>query len=205
MYIYLILKRENRQLFCTLKNVGIAAAAQMIVPVQAPSSLTGRFSREGTGKTKIREKSIRYNLLMQLWKRLYNTVWLSFFCCVLIPRWMGQYVGLPLHMLLGLALLLMTLGNAKRLSALKVPDRLKRISKVTAGFAVFQLVSGMALAGVMHLAPKVPYLLPGLWGIHVVIALAILTQTSSVATAYDMWEEKEFETDPAQSRTEVTQ
>ena len=110
MYIYLILKRENRQLFCTLKNVGIAAAAQMIVPVQAPSSLTGRFSREGTGKTKIREKSIRYNLLMQLWKRLYNTVWLSFFCCVLIPRWMGQYVGLPLHMLLGLALLLMTLG-----------------------------------------------------------------------------------------------
>jgi hypothetical protein len=131
---------------------------------------------------------------MELWKKLYGTVWLAFFCCVLIPRWMGQYVGLPLHVLLGLVLLLMTLGNVKRLSAMPVPVRLKRISKVTAGFAVFQVISGMALAGVMHLAPKLPYLSPALRGAHAVIALAILAQASSVATAYDMWEEKEFET-----------
>lgn len=32
--------------------------------------------------------------------------------------------------------------------------------------------------------------------IHLVIALAIITQASSVATAYDMWEEHEF-TSPA--------
>jgi hypothetical protein len=28
--------------------------------------------------------------------------------------------------------------------------------------------------------------------LHLVIALAIITQASSVATAYDMWEEKEY-------------
>jgi len=27
---------------------------------------------------------------------------------------------------------------------------------------------------------------------HIVIALALLAQSASVATAYDMWEEKEF-------------
>jgi hypothetical protein len=130
---------------------------------------------------------------MGLWKRLYGTVWLTFFCCVLIPRWMGQYVGLPLHVLLGLVLLLMTLGNVKRLSAPPVPVRLKRVSKVTAGFAAFQWISGMALAGVVHLAPSLPYASPVLRGFHAVFALAILAQASSVATAYDMWEEKEFE------------
>jgi hypothetical protein len=29
--------------------------------------------------------------------------------------------------------------------------------------------------------------------VHVICALAILAQASSVATAYDMWEDKEFE------------
>jgi hypothetical protein len=139
---------------------------------------------------------------MELWKRLYGTIWLAFFCCVLLPRWMGQYVGLPLHVLLGLALLFITQGNVRRLSSLTVPARLTRISKVTAGFALFQVISGIALAGIMHLTPNLPYASPVLRGVHAVIALAVLAQASSVATAYDMWEEREFETGPAQSKTE---
>jgi len=129
---------------------------------------------------------------MKLWRKLYNPVWLSFFSCVLIPRWMGPYAGLSIHAILGLIVLVITQSNARRLRALPVPDRLKRISKVTAGFAVFQVIAGMALGGVTHLAPNLPLVIPAFRGIHVICALAILAQTSSVATAYDMWEEKEF-------------
>jgi hypothetical protein len=129
---------------------------------------------------------------MKLWSRLYITVWFAFFSCVLLPRWMGAYAGHTVHVLIGLLMLILTLGNARRLAALPVPSRLKRISKVTAGFAAFQLVCGAALGAVMYLFPDIPYIAPTLYGIHIVIALAILAQASSVATAYDMWEEKEF-------------
>ncbi len=130
---------------------------------------------------------------MELWKRLYNTIWLAFFSCLLIPRWMGKYAGPPVHVLLGLAVLLATRDNARRLAALAVPDRLKRISRTTAGFALFQLIEGLVFGAVTHLAPNLPIAGPVLEAAHVVCALTILAQASSVATAYDMWEEKEYE------------
>jgi hypothetical protein len=111
----------------------------------------------------------------------------------LIPRWMGSYAGPPVHVLLGLLLLILTWTNARRLAALPVPQRLKRISTVTLGFAVFQIAGGLALGAAIHLFPNLPVVGPVLRGAHVVCALAILAQASSVATAYDMWEEKEFE------------
>jgi hypothetical protein len=130
---------------------------------------------------------------MELWQRQYGTVWLAFFSCVLIPRWMGPTLGLPIHALVGLALLLLTQGNRKRLGALPVPDRLKRISRVMARLAVFQLIVGVSLGGVLHLAPNLPFISWVLRAVHLICALAILAQASSVATAYDMWEDKEFE------------
>jgi hypothetical protein len=129
---------------------------------------------------------------MQLWNGLYNTVWLAFFSCVLIPRWMGRYAGPPVHVLLGLALLILIRTNARRLAALPVPHRLARIIKVTAGLALFQIIGGLALGAVSHLAPTLPIVASVLRGAHVICALAILAQASSVATGYDMWEEKEF-------------
>ena len=129
---------------------------------------------------------------MPLWRRLYNTVWLAFFSCVLIPRWMGQYAGLPIHALTGIALLFVTQLNARSLQALPVPARLKRISRAAAGFAIFQLAVGLPLGAVMHLAPTLPFVSPVLRGLHVVAALAMLAKTSSLATGHDMWEGKEF-------------
>jgi hypothetical protein len=134
---------------------------------------------------------------MELWRRLYNTVWLAFFCCVLLPRWMGPRIGLTVHALLGLLMVVITRGNVKRLTAIAVPDRLKRISRVTAGIAVFQLIAGIALGGIMHLYPHLTFALTTLRGIHIVCALTILAQASSVATGYDMWEEKEIGPAPA--------
>ncbi len=136
---------------------------------------------------------------MELWRKLYNTVWLAFFSCVLIPRWMGAYAGFPVHAVLGILMLLVVSGNARKLGALSVPDRLKRISKVTAGLSFFQLVVGAAMGGIAHLAPQLPYALSVLRGIHIVCALAILSQASSTATGYDMWEEKEFGPAPKDS------
>jgi hypothetical protein len=129
---------------------------------------------------------------MELWRKLYNTVWLAFFSCVLIPRWMGPYAGFPIHSSLGLLMAVVALSNASRLGALAVPGRLKRVSKVMAGLSCLQLIIGMAMGGVAHLAPHLPYVPRVLYGIHIVCALAILSQASSVATGYDMWEEKEF-------------
>jgi hypothetical protein len=129
---------------------------------------------------------------MQLWNKLYGTVWLAFFSCVLLPNWIGIKVGIPVHVLLGIALLVATQSNARGLAALPVPDRLKRISKVAAGIAIFQLICGLALGGIMHLNPNMHLVAMVLRGIHIVCALAILSQSSSVATGYDMWEEKEF-------------
>ncbi len=139
---------------------------------------------------------------MDLWKRLYNTVWLAFFSCVLIPRWMGLYAGAPVHVLLGLAMWLVTRTNAQKLAALAVPPRLQRISKATANFALCQVVSGLLLGAVTHLAPKLPVAGPVFRGIHVVFALTILAQASSVATGYDMWEEKEFGAAPPEAKGE---
>jgi len=129
---------------------------------------------------------------MLLWKKLYGTVWLAFFSCVLIPRWILPAVGIPLHILVGLAMLVLTQRNMRQLAALPVPDRLKRISRVTAGFAIFQVICGLALGAAMHFAPGLPVIATVLRGAHIVCALTILAQGASVATAYDMWEEKEF-------------
>jgi hypothetical protein len=129
---------------------------------------------------------------MPLWRRIYSTVWLAFLSCVLISRLLGAHVGTAVHVILGLILLIVTLSNARSLSALAVPERLKRISKVTAGFAVFQMLNGLALGTIMHLSINLPRIPSILHGVHVVCALTILAQASSVATAYDMWEEKEF-------------
>jgi len=129
---------------------------------------------------------------MLLWRRLYNTVWLAFFACVLLSRWMGSIVGVPVHAVLGIALLVATWSNVRSLAVLPVPSRLKRISRAAAGFALFQLIVGLALGAVAHFAADLAIVSGILRGAHVVGALAILAQSSSLATGYDMWEEKEF-------------
>lgn len=71
------------------------------------------------------------------------------------------------------------------------PDRIKRITKATLGFAVFQAILGIALY--IALAVNAGGILVDLANfLHVAAALAIITQASSSATAFDMWEEKEF-------------
>jgi hypothetical protein len=133
---------------------------------------------------------------MKLWSRLYATIWVAFFSCLPLPRLPVPWAGVALHAALGAALLAMALGNARRLATLRVPPRLQRVSRATAGFAVFQLACGLALGAAVHHLPDLPLVASALRVAHLVAGLTILAQASSVATAYDMWEDREYEAFP---------
>ena len=126
-----------------------------------------------------------------LWQRLYTVIWLSFFECLLVQRWFSTWVVLVLHVALGAAILVLTQVNAAELAKRAVPDRLKRISRATANIAIAQAVLGAGVGALMH------FNLPS-WvgtlaaGVHLALALTILAQAGSTATAYDMFEEQEF-------------
>ena len=94
---------------------------------------------------------------------------------------------LYLHFIVGLGVLLLAVMNYRALMRTSAPNRVKRISKVIPGMAAFDGLLGIPLYvftdGTLHLVINV---------LHLVVALAIISQASSAATAYDMWEEKEF-------------
>jgi hypothetical protein len=88
------------------------------------------------------------------------------------------------------------LGNARALANSEAPARLKRVSAVTARLAAAQLVMGAALALDLNVSLGLSPL--GIIGVlHLTAAFAMITQASSVATAQDMWEEREYEASPA--------
>jgi hypothetical protein len=126
---------------------------------------------------------------MQLWQRLYAMVWLAFFEFVLIPRWLGDW-AVPAHAVLGALMLALALANARALAALPVPARLKRVSRVTANLVIGQAVLGAGL-GVMLYTGLLSRAYNWIDIPHLVLACAVLAQAGSVATSYDMWEEKE--------------
>ena len=133
---------------------------------------------------------------MKLWQRLYNMVWLSVFACTLVPRWFGRYAAI-VHGVVGVVVFALTRANAKMLDMAPVPDRLKRISKAVALLAAVQGVLGLGL-GALHAWPAAPWLIHAILdGAHVFLSLAILAQSSSLATGYDMWEEHELAPAPS--------
>ena len=128
---------------------------------------------------------------MRMWQQLYLVVWLAFLqiIIILLPRFGGYLVDL--HVLLGLAILGLAHYDNAKLSKSTAPNRLKRIAKSTAILATVQVTLGLILYANLRLNVNVP-LVDLVTFLHLVTALAIITQASSVATAYDMWEEHEF-------------
>jgi hypothetical protein len=132
---------------------------------------------------------------MNTWKALYGMIWLCFatlFVAVFDPIPYKGYV----HGVLGIAVLILAFRNRAVLARSACPQRLKRISASTAKICVFALLIGAALA--------VPQLEAHTWIIYALKALhlfaigAIITQTASVATAHDVWHERECEPGPPQ-------
>ncbi len=132
---------------------------------------------------------------MNIWKQLYAMVWLAFLQIVLIT--VGMYVPdikiyvVYGHTFLGLVILGLAHYNGTQIKRTEAPSRLKRIVKSTAALATLQIIFGIILfLNAIHII-GIPFI--GVVAFfHIVTALAIITQASSVATAYDMWEEKEY-------------
>lgn len=130
---------------------------------------------------------------------MYGLIWLAFIeiLVVLFPAF-DYSVNIVLHGVLGVGILASSFYIQRAVRRTSCPDRIKRITKTTFSLAIFQGVLGLALAVGLALS----------WGslystvinfLHVANAIAIITQASSSATAFDMWEEKEFDV-PAPSR-----
>ena len=130
---------------------------------------------------------------MEIWKPMYLIIWVAFFQILFIlfsP--LGDMVNLAVHVVIAIAVLGLAYTVYRGVGRTSCPDRIKRITKTTWYLAIFQGVLGIALAlGIMFSWGSIYVELVSL--LHVANALAIITQASSSATAYDMWEEKEFQ------------
>ena len=129
---------------------------------------------------------------MKLWVSLYLMVWLAFLEFILV--WAPVSSIAPLvyaHVALGVLIFAIAYSNSSKLRKTNCPARVKRIVKATVALAAFEGLLGILLY--VSKAGLLPDLVTsGVGFLHLGIALAVVTQAASTATAYDMWEEKEF-------------
>ena len=129
---------------------------------------------------------------MKTWAAMYGIIWLAFLEIMLVlflP--FGYTIDVAIHIIIAVAMLGLAFFIYRNVRVTPCPDRIKRITKTTWNLSLLQAVLGLALLlgaalqwGSLY-ATVVSFL-------HVGNALAIITQASSSATAFDMWEEKEF-------------
>ena len=96
------------------------------------------------------------------------------------------------HMAVGAVVLVMAYLIRSQVMESQCPNRIKVIVKTTFGLAILQAVLGVALEGAIQAGNSFGFLVGAIQLLHAVNGLAIITQASASATAYDMWEEKEF-------------
>ena len=97
-----------------------------------------------------------------------------------------------LHVGLGFVILALAHYHQAKIKRMAIPDRIRRIVRSTASLASAQLVLGLYVFLALELTWPLP-LPEAVLFLHLVVGLAIFSQASSTATAYDMWEEREFE------------
>jgi hypothetical protein len=123
---------------------------------------------------------------MKLWQSLYNVIWLN-----LLVLLVALLEVIPhrahIHAVLGLLVVALAFRNKAALAKTAAPARVKRISAAMASISVAVVATGVLLA-----IPQLAFL-DLLWRIlHLFTVVAIVTQAASIATGYDMWEEKEI-------------
>jgi hypothetical protein len=131
---------------------------------------------------------------MKTWAMMYGIIWVAFFqiIIVLFPL-LGQWPADLLHGGLGVVLFAFAYQINGQVRATSCPARIKRIVRATLMFCTLQAVLGLVLFGLLLSGLGGDLALGGALFLHVAVALTIITQASSSATAYDMWEEREFE------------
>jgi len=92
-----------------------------------------------------------------------------------------------IHAVLGILVVAFAFRNKLAVTKTTAPARLKRIASAMAGISIMAAVTGILLA-----IPPLQFL-DVVWRVlHIMAITAITAQSASVATAYDMWEEKEL-------------
>ncbi|MDG6901172.1 MAG: hypothetical protein JRM80_04345 [Nitrososphaerota archaeon] len=134
---------------------------------------------------------------MRTWVAMYTIIWLAFFEILLVLFPVFDFtINVTLHGILGVGILAFAFYVQRSVRRTSCPARIKRIATTTFALAIFQGALGLALVAGIELS----------WGsifaditsfLHVATSIAIITQASSSATAFDMWEEKEFQANPA--------
>jgi hypothetical protein len=131
---------------------------------------------------------------------MYGMIWLCFIqiLFVLYSPLGSDAATVAVHGSLGVLVFVLAFYVSRKVSASACPERIKRITRTTRNLALFQGLLGLALAGAAMMGLATIYL----WIIsilHVANSLAIITQASSSATGFDMWEEREFQASPVPS------
>lgn len=124
---------------------------------------------------------------------MYGLIWLSFIQILFVfySPFGGDALTVAVHAPLGLAIFALAFYVSRKVQSSACPGRIKRITKTTRNLALLQGVIGLVYAGAISMGVATFYL----WVIsfiHVANSLAIITQASSSATGFDMWEEREF-------------
>ncbi|HXY56186.1 MAG TPA: hypothetical protein VEH01_01100 [Nitrososphaerales archaeon] len=129
---------------------------------------------------------------------MYLVIWVAFIQILFIlVSPLSDALNLPVHVVIALVILGLTFTIYRNVSRTSCPDRIKRITRTTWYLAILQGALGVLLALGVVLSFGSVYI--GVMSLlHVGNALAIITQASSSATAYDMWEENEFVSSPSQ-------
>jgi hypothetical protein len=125
---------------------------------------------------------------------MYGLIWLSFIQILFVfySPFGADAMTVAVHAPLGLLVFVLAFYVSRKVQASACPDRIKRITKTTRNLALLQGIIGLTYAGAISVSLADIYL----WAIsliHVANSLAIITQASSSATGFDMWEEKEFQ------------
>lgn len=138
---------------------------------------------------------------MKTWVALYLLIWVVFLemLIILFPVF-GEQASEGLHEVVGVAVVVLAYYAFLKVQKTSCPYRIKLITRTT---TILAIIAG--LIGVILSLPG-SYALTGsieefVLFLHFGLAVAVITQASSSATAYDMWEEKEFAQAPPGSTT----
>jgi hypothetical protein len=134
---------------------------------------------------------------LKTYAAMYGLIWLCFIqiLFVLYSPFGSDALTVAVHAPLGLVVFVLAFYVSRKVQASACPDRIKRITKTTRNLAIFQGILGFVFAGAISMSLAGVYL----WilsFVHVANSLAMITQASSSATGFDMWEEREFQAAP---------
>ena len=138
---------------------------------------------------------------MKLWSALYLAIWVVLLE-ILLGMWPDPPAVVPyLHLVLGLGIVAIAYYCFDGLRRTRVPARVKRVARASWGLSILMVVLGFLLwfnVGNSWVIPGLNLsLYRGILFLHVVNAVAVITQLAAVAIAYDMWEDREFEKETA--------